>query len=85
MTYYAVPEYWLEGYAVGDAKVGAMVVSAAGLGLIAARLKWENEAEPTDSWGNVIEPTSVWANLTLGSSSWTDQLMPHEKNDEGLG
>ena len=54
-------------------------------GLIAARIKWELEAEPVDAWANAAEPVDSWINVAEGSASWTDALMPHERNDEGLG
>jgi hypothetical protein len=54
-------------------------------GLIAARIKWELEAEPVDAWANAAEPVDSWINVAEGPASWTDALMPHERNDEGLG
>ena len=45
---------------------------------------WANAAEPSDSWSDATDPVDSWSSVTEGSSSWTDELLPHETNNEGI-
>lgn len=62
LPYYVEPEYWVEGYAVGDAKISGASTVINVTFTASARLKWETEPDVPE----------VWTDKPLASATWTE-------------
>ena len=72
LPYYVEPEYWLEGYAVGDA-ISASCQMASALAFAARAVeKWEPLPPTPEIWADAASASGAWAPAAGSAGSWID-------------
>lgn len=72
LPYYVEPEYWLEGYAEGDAKIASASTAISVIFTASARLKWEPEPDSPEVWTDRPLVVATWTDISDASEIWTE-------------
>ena len=72
LPYYVEPEYWLEGYAEGDAKIASASTAISVIFSASGRLKWQVEPDTPETWSDVAEASNIWSGAPVASAAWTE-------------
>ena len=63
LPYYVEPEYWLEGYAEGDAKIASASTAISVIFTANGRLKWETEPDTPETWTEIPSVSEIWTEV----------------------
>ena len=72
LPYYVEPEYWVEGYAEGDAKLASAATSISAILTASAWFKWEPEPDAPKTWSDVSSASGIWTDVPDTSEIWTE-------------